>query len=239
MKTDRITKLYEDLTNKERAALCYRYQMDDNDVEVARIIATVPRKAYEGADEEFKGWLISFSVMANVWAINHWKLYSRHLAATGGFVYHAGRNEFDQAWVWDQAFTYWETHYSHWIARLKPSAKDTASTSTAPGSSRERPHLFRCAPKLHRMRSSKPKWKRNSPRFSTASATEHRAGHHAGGATPIRAVVDARLAEYEGAAGIERMVLLEVATKAVLVGIREALDGRSPPELPISKAEKT
>ena len=110
MKTDRITKLYEDLTNKERAALCYRYQMDDNDVEVARIIATVPRKAYEGADEEFKGWLISFSVMANVWAINHWKLYSRHLAATGGFVYHAGRNEFDQAWVWDQAFTYWETH---------------------------------------------------------------------------------------------------------------------------------
>ncbi len=81
MKQDRIAKLYEGLTNKERAALAFRYMTDTNELELERVASAVPMKIYKCRDMEYQGWLNGFADMAALWAIEHWQTYSRMLAA--------------------------------------------------------------------------------------------------------------------------------------------------------------
>lgn len=78
---DRIAKLYEGLTNKERAALAFRYLIDTNELELERVSAAVPMKTYKCPDMEYRLWLGSFFDMAAMWAIEHWQTVSRMLNA--------------------------------------------------------------------------------------------------------------------------------------------------------------
>ena len=72
MKTDAITKGYEAITNKQRAVLYFKYVTDENELEAARLLSSVPRQRYTMSDLEFIKWEDGLSRMASVFAQEHW-----------------------------------------------------------------------------------------------------------------------------------------------------------------------
>lgn len=76
MKTDAITKGYESLTNKQRAMLYFHYVTDENELEVTRLLSSVPIRRYTMSDLEFIKWEDGLARMASVFAHEHW--YARH-----------------------------------------------------------------------------------------------------------------------------------------------------------------
>lgn len=110
MKQDRIAKLYEGLTNKERAALAFRYMTDTNELELERVAAAVPMKTYECPDMEYQRWLNGFGDMAALWAIEHWQTYSRKLAALWALHLMIARKELDKVQAMMEAHEKWESH---------------------------------------------------------------------------------------------------------------------------------
>ena len=72
MKTDAITKGYEAITNKQRAVLYFKYVTDENELEAARLLSSVPRQTYTMTDLEFIKWEDGLSRMASVFAQEHW-----------------------------------------------------------------------------------------------------------------------------------------------------------------------
>lgn len=110
MKRDRIAKLYEGLTNKERAVLAFHYMTDINELELERVAAAVPMKTYECSDMEYRQWLNSLADMAALWAIEHWKTYSSKLAALGALHLMIARNELDEVQAMMDAHEKWESH---------------------------------------------------------------------------------------------------------------------------------
>lgn len=72
MKTDAITKGYESITNKQRAALFFHYVTHENELEANRLLSSVPRKTYTMNDMEFIKWEDGFSLLAMVFAHEHW-----------------------------------------------------------------------------------------------------------------------------------------------------------------------
>lgn len=93
MKPDRITKLYEGLTNKERAALAFCCLTENNKVELDRITARVPRATYVCLDLEYRTWIETFYHLARLWAIEHWQIYARKLAEIALAQHHLKRGE--------------------------------------------------------------------------------------------------------------------------------------------------
>jgi len=72
MKSDAITKGYESITNKQRAALYFYYATNENELEVTRVLSSVPIKSYTMNDMEFIKWEDGFSLLANVFGQEHW-----------------------------------------------------------------------------------------------------------------------------------------------------------------------
>ncbi len=110
MKQDRIAKLYEGLTNKERAALAFRYLTEANALEVERVAAAVPLKVYKCRDMEFRRWLDAFTDMAALWSIEHWQTYSRKLAAQVELHVMFANKEKGKVRVMIEAHEKWESH---------------------------------------------------------------------------------------------------------------------------------
>jgi hypothetical protein len=84
MKSNGITKLYAELTNKERAAISFRYMAEGNEIEVDRIVASVPRFTYRCPDYEYRAWLYAFFSVWSIGAMEHWQCRSRAVAAMCG-----------------------------------------------------------------------------------------------------------------------------------------------------------
>jgi hypothetical protein len=111
MKTDRVTKMYDKLTNKERAVLAFRYMLDMNETEIERIEATVPHHTYRGMDLEYQSWRHVLVSLAFMWAIEYWQFYVRKVAAIAAALRIAGRGEPEEE----------EARFdmvAHWSARL-------------------------------------------------------------------------------------------------------------------------
>lgn len=72
MKSDAITKGYAAITNKQRAVLYFKYVTDENELEVNRLLSSVPRKTYNMIDMEFIKWEDGFSLLAMAFAQEHW-----------------------------------------------------------------------------------------------------------------------------------------------------------------------
>lgn len=72
MKTDAITKVYEAITDKQRAALYFQYVTNEDELEAARVLSAVPRRSYKMSNREFIKWHDGFSRVANVFAREHW-----------------------------------------------------------------------------------------------------------------------------------------------------------------------
>lgn len=79
--TDTITKLYSGMTNKERAALAFRYLTDVNELELERVSGAVPFKTYRCRDLEYQDRLDGLFNMAALYSIEYWRIYSRSLEA--------------------------------------------------------------------------------------------------------------------------------------------------------------
>jgi hypothetical protein len=73
MNTDRIGKMYQDLTCKEKAALAFTYMVSGDSVEVDRVEATVPARTYRMLDLEYSGRLDRLTTLAFVWGFWHWQ----------------------------------------------------------------------------------------------------------------------------------------------------------------------
>lgn len=96
MKHDRITKLYEGLNNRERAALSLSYLIGGDELELGRVIAAVPVKTYRCLDFEYRQWLDSFFSLASLWTGEHWRTRTRLMAALAAFHIHHARKEADK-----------------------------------------------------------------------------------------------------------------------------------------------
>lgn len=72
MKSDAIATAYKSITNKQRAALFFHYVTNENELEATRVLSSVPRKSYTMSDLEFLKWEDGFSLLASVFAQEHW-----------------------------------------------------------------------------------------------------------------------------------------------------------------------
>jgi len=101
MKSDAITKGYESITNKQRAALFFHYVTHENELEANRLLSSVPRKTYTMNDMEFVKWEDGFSLLAMVFAQEHWIARHRLMAMVLRMKI---ANAKDDAWEeWDAA----------------------------------------------------------------------------------------------------------------------------------------
>lgn len=108
MKTDRITKMYENLTSKEKALLSFHYSATGNTTEADRITAMVPWKTYKMRDAEFLDWLHAVHHVAEFWGWQHWKMQAKRLAALGGILVMQQREDYDRLEAFTEAFELWE-----------------------------------------------------------------------------------------------------------------------------------
>lgn len=72
MKSDAITKGYESLNNKQRAALFFHYMTLEDELEATRVLSSVPTRSYTLRDMEFIKWTDGLALMANEFCQEHW-----------------------------------------------------------------------------------------------------------------------------------------------------------------------
>jgi hypothetical protein len=101
MTTNRITKLYDSLTAKQRAALMFNHWAAKDDFEVERIARSVPIVSYRGRDPQHLRWLNDFSEMASAWGLLHWRGRCATLAAMWAGYAFMRQHEYEQA---DESF---------------------------------------------------------------------------------------------------------------------------------------
>lgn len=97
MKVDKVSKLYDVLTNKEKASLVFRYTADKNDLEIDRIETSVPWKNYDCIDFNYRRWRNGFIHMACFWSIAHWQLRARQMSAFGNVVVYKHKRSHKEA----------------------------------------------------------------------------------------------------------------------------------------------
>lgn len=76
----RIDRLYESLSNRERAVLAFRYLVNLNEGELERVRQSVPRKVYECSDEEFTGLFDSLYHMSCWFAVERSRIFGSVLS---------------------------------------------------------------------------------------------------------------------------------------------------------------
>lgn len=81
-----LTKIYSNLTDKEKASLAFSYVTQGDIAEHARIVSTVPKQSFTGLALEFRHWTENIEVLALLWAVEHWRTYSILLTARGGIA---------------------------------------------------------------------------------------------------------------------------------------------------------
>lgn len=108
MKADRISKMYENLTSKEKALLSFHYSVTGNTTEADRIAAMVPWKTYKMRDAEFLDWLHAVHHVAEFWGSQHWKMQAERLAALSGILIMQEREDYDRLEAFTETFELWE-----------------------------------------------------------------------------------------------------------------------------------
>ncbi len=88
MKTDAITRAYAGLSNRERAALAFKYLCDGNELELTRVADSAPRGTftYTGAHFEYGQRFDRLFAVASWWAVEHWKAFARYASAYGAVL---------------------------------------------------------------------------------------------------------------------------------------------------------
>ena len=71
--TKRSTKLYNGLSNKQKAVLAFQHITQLNTDEVPIISGSVERKHYSQRDKEYTDWIETFYSVASLWSITYWQ----------------------------------------------------------------------------------------------------------------------------------------------------------------------
>ncbi|NLW04349.1 MAG: hypothetical protein GX029_03865 [Pseudomonadaceae bacterium] len=71
--TKRSTKLYNGLSNKQKAALTFQNLAELNADEVPIITGTVEKKHYSQRDTEYTDWIETFFSVASLWGMSYWQ----------------------------------------------------------------------------------------------------------------------------------------------------------------------
>jgi len=96
MKSDRITKMYEGLSNKELALLSFQYLSEMNELECERVAGAVPVKSYICREVEYRQWLDGFFNLSAQFGIEHWRTKYRNLASTMALRFALEANDIDK-----------------------------------------------------------------------------------------------------------------------------------------------
>ena len=86
MKNDPVTKVYSNLTDRERAVLYFEYLMrgDDGDLERKRISGTMPMQNFTGLPFDFRKHSYNLNGLAMTYAISYWQHVALAQAMMGG-----------------------------------------------------------------------------------------------------------------------------------------------------------
>jgi len=103
MKQNTITKLYDTLTNAERAALVFSHACRRDVAEIDRIVRSVPMKLYEMPDAEYTLRNEGITYMALHYGQEYWRLYCG-VAAAIGVIYHDKHSEHISEELREEAF---------------------------------------------------------------------------------------------------------------------------------------
>lgn len=74
MTTDRIGRICEGLTSREKAALAFSHMSRMDGASADRVAATVPTRTYRIPDLEFSNRLDGLGNMSFLWGLAYWKL---------------------------------------------------------------------------------------------------------------------------------------------------------------------
>jgi hypothetical protein len=91
-----INKLYEGLTNQERAAIAFHYALSHNLAELQRVADATPKKCYQCTDMEFQGMTERYFMFASAWAIEHWQKCAQMFLAFASANVAARSGDLDQ-----------------------------------------------------------------------------------------------------------------------------------------------
>jgi hypothetical protein len=109
MSKKRLAKLYEDLTERERARLAFHYLANDNEAEVDRIVATIPRETFRVPAAGFMDYFDGCRWMAVLWSVNHWIARQRVSAATAAVLVGFHRKDDDLVDEMTERVRVWES----------------------------------------------------------------------------------------------------------------------------------
>ena len=73
MKNDPTTKMYTELTGRERALLSFDHLTQGNVTEQERIEATMPMQYFTGLPLEYRSWTYNLQILAMLYAIEYWR----------------------------------------------------------------------------------------------------------------------------------------------------------------------
>jgi predicted DsbA family dithiol-disulfide isomerase len=109
----RVSKLYEALSSKEKAAAVFSCLTRLDTTTADRIVATVPMKTYRTLDLDYGDRLSRLSDMATFWGMNYWREMARAFAAMGLMTHAWLRGRED---VNEEVFETFEKAQSHVVA---------------------------------------------------------------------------------------------------------------------------
>lgn len=81
MKTTQLTKIYEKMTNKERAVLALSISGENNTFELEKLESSVTWKNYNCIDFHYRQWRDGLTHMISFWAIEHWRLRTQQIGS--------------------------------------------------------------------------------------------------------------------------------------------------------------
>jgi hypothetical protein len=118
MKTteERISKLYEGVSNEQKASLAFKYIIDKNSLEVARIQSTLKTYSYHCQDLEFRSELNRNVAFAGLWCLEWWRTQSDWLLAVAHYHVHKGVQSDQQDECEDSAIVAMELYCRRLIA---------------------------------------------------------------------------------------------------------------------------
>lgn len=75
------SKLYANLTSRERAVIAFSHLAQGDELEFHRILRSVPTKRYICPDLEFQWWVNTLFAVSQFWGLEHWKHIAQRTAA--------------------------------------------------------------------------------------------------------------------------------------------------------------
>ena len=112
-KDHRVSKLYDALSSREKAAAVFACLMRFDTTTADRIIATVPTRTYRTPDLDYSDRLSRLGDMSSFWGLNHWREMTV-MTAAAALMCRAWQTENDD--LGEQTFEGFQKAQAHLVA---------------------------------------------------------------------------------------------------------------------------